>query len=129
MRLQTSIHEPAKRETVQWDASSVLSGGEQLLARDPEIVAWLTKVHGEQANESRPWSEFLDRPLARFLNAIGVNLEAAKKAHADALGSIPVRLRTLEEAIPALRGATFLKGSPETTAISLRQRYQTQARA
>jgi hypothetical protein len=130
MRHEVARHEsPNQREIVQWDGAAALSGGEQLLARDAEVVAWLTKVHGEKANESRPWSEFLDRPLARFLTAIGIDLEKAKKAHADALGTIPVRLRSLETGIPALRGASFLKSTPEVTALSLKRRYQTQARA
>lgn len=111
----------------------MLSGGEERLSSEPELVAWLAKVYVEiEPNEEgltkRNWPWFDRRQLRTFLENVGVDIDAAKKADEDALPSMPSILRVPEFAIPVLRGLKFLNASPSETARCLRQRFESQAR-
>lgn len=129
MKMPHTLMTPEKRApAVYYEPDAMLSGGEARLARRPELVSWFTKVWVEKAKGSRPWAEFSDRGLGRFLKVLGIDLAKAEELHEDALTSLPRELRDPESSIPILRGLKFVVVSPERAAMNLRQRYQAAAR-
>ena len=104
------------------------TGRDRRLARDPQLVEWLGKVAGEQANGSRDWPEFNAPQLAQFLSACDVDLLKCKQEHADALSSMPLEVTDAEKTVPRFHGATFLASSAEHVVFQLRKRHNTASR-
>lgn len=120
---------PPPREASLDGQNLGLSGRDRRLARDPQLVDWFTKVYVEQDKGSRDWPEFNRPKLAQFLSGCGVNLEAAKESHDDALSSMPPELADAEKMVPRLTGASFLASSAEHVCFLLRKRHNVTSRA
>lgn len=98
-----------------------MTGADQRIARDKEVVDWLTRVYGELQNQSRPWPAFEAKRLRHFLAAAGADHRKAVDAHADAL-PIPESVAGLEGCLEKLRGASFLAAPVESACMLLNQR-------
>jgi hypothetical protein len=111
-----------KDETV-WRGDYRMSGADQALARQPEIVAFLGKCYAETVNERRDWPVFNAKRLGQFLAAAGVDLEAAIKADADAM-VIPDELADPAICFAKFQGLSFLTQPAMDTCLVLRHQYR-----
>jgi hypothetical protein len=129
MRFLTATTNRARRTTETPSPGGIrMTGRDERIGRNPEIVAWLAKVYGEITNESRPWPEFHAKRLGAFLQSRGVDLGRAVKDHGDSLKDIPESIRAIEGCIPALKGASFLSTSADAACFKIRRRYETATR-
>lgn len=100
-----------------------MSGGEQRLARDPDLMAFLAKVYAEVENERRPWPMFDARRLGKFLGAAGIDVDAALKADADAM-SMPAIVNDTAACMDKFNGASFLTQPSGQACYALKRRSQ-----
>lgn len=100
-----------------------MTGGDQRISRDQELIKFLAKVHAEMVHESREWPCFNQRKLGIFLRNSGVDLDAAVKAHEDACPP-PRKLGDLALCLDSLKGASFLVLPTSDTCLLLSARSQ-----
>ena len=120
-RLAVGIQEPPKRRG-SWTSGRPMTGADQFVARRPGVVAWLAKCLAEMRHKSREWPFLDERRLEAFLRRAGVDVDAALKAHEDAL-PVPEQLSTIGDCIGAIRNASFLTRSAESACALVRKRH------
>jgi hypothetical protein len=105
-----------------------MTGADSRVARDPEALNFLARVAADKRHGSRPWPGFDLQQLESFLSRAGVDLETARKDHAEATEHMPEIVREPERCIPFLKGASFLADGVENVCSGLRRLYQTAPR-
>jgi len=100
-----------------------LSGADQLLARDPETVAFLAKCYAEKVTHppGQRWPIFAEKRLGAFLAALGVDLEEAKKFVGEPT-DVPTYCDSMEQSVKMFNGASFLAKNVYEVCAHLRSR-------
>jgi hypothetical protein len=126
MRHPISVSSPGPPPApASWSSDFRPSGGDTLLTRSVDTLAWLAKVHAEHVQGKRAWDDLFDvTRLGNLLDFAGVDLEAAQKADADAAYDVPAHLADVGTCAADLAGASFLKRSPGAVCMAIRRRYQ-----
>ena len=110
-----------EKDETTWRNDYRMSGGDQMLSRHAEIVAFLAKCYAEEVNERRRWPMFDVKRLGQFLGAAGIDVDAAIKTDADAM-QIPDELTDMEVCINKMHGASFLTEPTAEACVALKRR-------
>jgi hypothetical protein len=102
-----------------------MNAADGFIARDPEVLEWLARVHAEKRHGSRAWPQFEAQGLEAFLRAAQVDVDRAVKEHTDALAVMPAKVTDPETCIPCLRGASFVYPSAEAACLGLERTART----
>lgn len=122
-------HERRRAVPTSRISQAPMTGADSRISRDPDALRFLARIAAEKRGESRPWPEFDLHRLESFLSRAGVDLELARKDHADATDQMPEIVREPERCIPFLKGASFLTGDVDHICWRMRRQYEAAPRS